>query len=140
MKLSKENAVIGIMGHSSQIAIGDEVVFEADNLLCEVGPALVGRVISPSGAVRDGGGPIGPGTSPALLFSKPPSMQDREHALHQSKRIFTGIASLDFFYPMAVGQRTALVGPKFVVFPSSFTKIYGIFTVFYYLLFLLLFI
>ena len=79
---------------------------------------LSGRVISPLGGSRDGGPPIHSDASlhpMPILSAAPPAMRDWDHTVTGQKRIFSGLAAIDFFYPLARGHRMALAGPACVI-------------------------
>jgi F0F1-type ATP synthase alpha subunit len=79
---------------------------------------LSGRVISPLGGSRDGGPPIHSDASlhpMPILSAALPAMRDWDHTVTGQKRIFSGLAAIDFFYPLARGHRMALAGPACVI-------------------------
>ena len=91
---------------SSNLKTGMLAVVQSDKLQTKVGKDFVGRVVSVAGEPLDGKGPIAAdGEWP--IFSGAPPIHARE-LLNQ--QLETGVTLIDALFPIARGQRLALVG------------------------------
>ena len=86
--------------------VGMVAVKYSDQLVTNVGEALVGRVISPSGAPLDGKGPIASDTT-WPIFNVAPGIHERE-ALDDL--LESGVSLIDSLFPIVKGQRLAVIG------------------------------
>lgn len=113
-----ENGSKGFVGHiledrvqvlhlgSTNLKTGMLAVVHSDKLLTKVGRDFIGRVISVSGQPLDGKGPIAAdGEWP--IFNSAPPIYERELL---DKQLETGVIIIDALFPIARGQRLALVG------------------------------
>lgn len=91
---------------SEKIALGTLAVVEKDLLSIPVGEELVGRVVSPMGQPLDGGGSIRT-TATSGIFNNAPGIMARSMITDQ---LASGVTSVDSFFPLALGQRIAILG------------------------------
>jgi F-type H+-transporting ATPase subunit alpha len=91
---------------SESIDLGTLAVVQAEELQVPVGEGMVGRVVNPLGVPLDEKGPINfSGTS--SLFNAAPGIMDREPL---KDYLPTGVAFVDMFFPVVLGQRIAVLG------------------------------
>ena len=91
---------------SSNLKTGLLAVVQSDKLQTKVGKDFIGRVVSVAGDPLDGKGPIAAdGEWP--IFNNAPPIHARE-LLNQ--QLETGVTLIDALFPIARGQRLALVG------------------------------
>lgn len=86
--------------------IGDLVIIKEEQFEMPVGEDVIGRIISPLGAPLDGKGPIHY-TAKRDVFSPAPSITQRDNITDQLE---TGVSVIDTIFPLARGQREAIVG------------------------------
>jgi len=91
---------------SEKMEPGTLAVVEADLLGVPVGRELVGRVVSPMGQPLDGKGPIVT-KQKSSIFNPAPGIMART-ILNQ--QLATGVAAVDMFFPVVLGQRIAILG------------------------------
>lgn len=91
---------------SEAIDLGTLAVVQSDELQIPVGEGMIGRVVSPLGLPLDEKGPVSfSGTS--SLFNPAPGIMDREPL---KDYLPTGVAFVDMFFPVVLGQRIAILG------------------------------
>jgi len=91
---------------SSNLKTGMLAVVQSDKLHTRVGKDFIGRVVSVAGEPLDGKGPIAAdGEWP--IFSGAPPIYARELL---DKQLETGVSIIDALFPIARGQRLAMVG------------------------------
>lgn len=91
---------------SERVEPGTLCVVQADLLGVPVGQELVGRVVSPMGEPLDGKGPIV--TKQRLpIFNPAPGIMARSIL---NEQLVTGVAAVDMFFPVVLGQRIAILG------------------------------
>jgi F-type H+-transporting ATPase subunit alpha len=91
---------------SEKMEPGTLAVVEADLLGVPVGPELVGRVVSPMGEPLDGKGPIVT-KQKSSIFNAAPGIMARTML---NEQLPTGVAAVDMFFPVVLGQRIAILG------------------------------
>lgn len=91
---------------SEHIPLGTLAVVRDEQLQTVVGPELVGRVVNVLGEPVDGKGAI---TAKARgnVFAVAPGIMERETL---DQRLETGVAIVDTLFPIALGQRMAILG------------------------------
>ncbi|CAN5383062.1 F0F1 ATP synthase subunit alpha [soil metagenome] len=101
-----EEQVIILLLSATQITVGMVVVLQHPELVAKVGKDFVGRVISVTGEPLDGKGPI---AADAVwpVFHKAPTMYQRELL---NEQLTTGVTLVDALFPLAMGQRIAILG------------------------------
>ena len=91
---------------SERVEPGTLCAVQAELLGVPVGPELVGRVVSPMGEPLDGKGPIV--TKQRLpIFNPAPGIMARSIL---NEQLVTGVAAVDMFFPVVLGQRIAILG------------------------------
>jgi F-type H+-transporting ATPase subunit alpha len=105
-----DEAEIGVilLGEDSLLQVGDAVERTGRVMDIPVGDALIGRVISPLGAPRDGKGLIA--TTQRLPIERPaPAIMDRQAVTVPMQ---TGIKVIDALIPIGRGQRELILGDR----------------------------
>ncbi len=97
-----------LLGSGEQIGAGTKVRGTGDVIRVPVGPALLGRVVDPTGAPLDGGPPIAaerrdPIERPA------PAIVDRDLV---TEPLMTGLTVVDSMIPLGRGQRELIIGDR----------------------------
>ena len=108
--LNLEDGQVGaiIIGETSKIKEGDQVLATGKILSVPVGEAMIGRVINPLGEPVDGKGPIK--TEKFYPVEKiAPGVITRQ-GVHQPLR--TGIKAIDAMIPIGRGQRELIIGDR----------------------------
>ncbi len=91
---------------SASLKTGMLAVVQSHQLMTKVGKDYIGRVVSVNGQPLDGKGPVAAdGEWP--IFNGAPPIYSRELL---SKQLETGVTLIDALFPIARGQRLALVG------------------------------
>jgi len=91
---------------SANLKTGMLAVVQAPQLMAKVGKDYIGRVVSVNGQPLDGKGPVAAdGEWP--IFNGAPPIYARELL---NKQLETGVTLIDALFPIARGQRLALVG------------------------------
>lgn len=102
----KDDYVLVLHLGSDPLEIGSVAVIQHQELVCKVGKSFVGRVVSVTGDPLDGKGPIAADAVWPVFNAAP--------ALHERKLLDTivesGIMTVDSLFPLARGQRMALLG------------------------------
>jgi F-type H+-transporting ATPase subunit alpha len=97
-----------LLGEDSLLHVGDEVERTGRVMDVPVGEALIGRVISPLGAPRDGKGAIT--TTERLPVERPaPAIMDRKAV---TVPLQTGLKAVDALIPIGRGQRELILGDR----------------------------
>jgi F-type H+-transporting ATPase subunit alpha len=91
---------------SERIPMGTLAVVESDKMVTRVGQGLIGRVINVLGEPLDGQGPV-PTADTRPVFAEAPGITDR---VLLDQRLDTGVAIVDSLFPIALGQRMAILG------------------------------
>lgn len=97
-----------LLGDGRAISAGDEVRRTGRVTDVPVGPGLLGRVIDPTGAPRDGAGPIY-SSHRFLLERDAPRIMDRAPV---EVPLQTGIKVVDALVPIGRGQRELILGDR----------------------------
>lgn len=92
--------------HSEDMPLGTLVVMESPTLTTLVGDKLLGRVVSPLMQPLDGKGPVNL-IKRAEVFAKAPGIVQR---VGLDDQLVTGVAMVDSLFPIAYGQRMAILG------------------------------
>jgi F-type H+-transporting ATPase subunit alpha len=102
----KDDYVLVLYLGSEPLDIGTVAVIQHQELVCKVGKSFVGRVVSVTGDPLDGKGPI---AADAIwpVFKPAPSLHERKLL---DTIVESGILSVDSLFPLARGQRMALLG------------------------------
>jgi F-type H+-transporting ATPase subunit alpha len=89
-----------------EVTVGMTVVEQHDQLVAKVGKGFIGRVVSVTGEPLDAKGPIAAdGVWP--VFAPAPMLYKRELL---DTQLETGVTSIDSLFPIARGQRLAILG------------------------------
>ncbi|MBS0196845.1 MAG: FliI/YscN family ATPase [Planctomycetes bacterium] len=105
---TREHAAVMVLGQTSGIRPGDEVVGEETAQTAAVGPALLGRVVDGLGSPIDGLGPV-PEMVRRPISPEPLQALKRRRITDQ---LVTGIRALDLMTPVGLGQRLGVfAGP-----------------------------
>ncbi len=91
---------------SEHMEPGTLAVVANDLLQVPVGRELVGRVVSPMGEPLDGKGPIIT-KQRSGIFNAAPGIMARTML---NEQLVTGVAAVDMFFPVVLGQRIAILG------------------------------
>ncbi len=91
---------------TQRLAIGTTAVLQHNELVTKVGQAYIGRVVSVTGEPLDGKGPIA-ADEVWPVFSPAPPLIEREMLQDQLE---TGVTLIDALFPIALGQRMAILG------------------------------
>ena len=108
--LNLEDELVGavIFGEFSSLKEGDTVKAMGKVLSVPVGDELIGRVVSPLGVAKDGGGPISmKHTYPIEKIA--PGVIERKSV---SVPMQTGITAIDSMIPIGRGQRELIIGDR----------------------------
>jgi F-type H+/Na+-transporting ATPase subunit alpha len=91
---------------SETMQLGTLAVVENDLLQVPVGEELIGRVVSPVGVPLDGKGAI-TAKERSGIFNEAPGIMARSML---NEQLTTGVAAVDMFFPVVLGQRIAILG------------------------------
>ncbi|CUH59497.1 F0F1 ATP synthase subunit alpha [Thalassobacter stenotrophicus] len=97
-----------VLGPSDQIMIGEAVKRTRKVVSTRVGPGLLGRVVDPLGAARDGLGAVKHATLHPVE-AEAPAIRDRQAITHP---LATGIKAIDAAVPVGLGQRQLVIGDR----------------------------
>ena len=106
--LDADEVGVILLGDGRFLAAGDEVRRTGRVTDVPVGPALLGRVIDPTGAPRDGGGPIR-SSQRFLIEREAAPVMDRAPV---EVPLRTGIKVVDALVPIGRGQRQLILGDR----------------------------
>lgn len=102
----KDDHVLVLHLGKGGLEIGMVAVIQHQELVCKVGKGFIGRVVTVTGDPLDGKGPIAVDAVWPVFQAAPP--------LHERKLLDTqvesGILAIDSLFPLARGQRMALLG------------------------------
>lgn len=108
LNLEEDNVGAVILGDYLKLREGDEVRRTGRVLEVPVGPALIGRVVSPLGEPLDGLGPIR--TQKTRKVESPaPGIVKRQPV---KEPLQTGIKAIDAMIPIGRGQRELIIGDR----------------------------
>ncbi|RMH48595.1 MAG: F0F1 ATP synthase subunit alpha [Alphaproteobacteria bacterium] len=99
---------VALLGPDSHIRAGSPVRATGDIIRVPVGPALLGRVVDPTGRPLDGRGPIRAERHDPIERPSP-AIVDRELV---TTPLQTGITVVDAMIPIGRGQRELLIGDR----------------------------
>jgi F-type H+/Na+-transporting ATPase subunit alpha len=88
------------------LTIGMVAVVQNQELVCKVGKAFIGRVVSVTGEPLDGKGPIA-AEDIWPVFNTAPALHERKLL---SDQLESGVTTIDALFPVVRGQRMALLG------------------------------
>jgi F-type H+-transporting ATPase subunit alpha len=108
LNLEEDNVGVVLLGEASAIKEGDEVKRTGKIMSVPVGPALVGRVVSPLGVPIDGKGPINT-TEFYPIERLAPGVIDRKPV---KEPLQTGLKAIDAMIPIGRGQRELIIGDR----------------------------
>jgi F-type H+-transporting ATPase subunit alpha len=108
LNLEEDNIGAVILGDYLALSEGDEVRRTKRVLEVPVGPALVGRVVTPLGEPLDGLGPIA-ATATRKVESQAPGIVARQPV---KEPLQTGIKPIDAMIPIGRGQRELIIGDR----------------------------
>ena len=89
-----------------ELSTGIGVVEQNKDLITKVGNEFIGRVVNVLGAPLDGKGPIAAETT-GIVFNEAPPLYIRKQLSYQLE---TGVTVIDTLFPIAQGQRMAILG------------------------------
>jgi len=98
--------VLHLGSTTSHIRVGSLAVIEQSELSINVGKDFIGRVVSVLGQPLDGKGPVA-ADSRAPVFNVAPPIYKRELL---DTQLATGVTVVDALFPIARGQRMAIIG------------------------------
>ncbi|MGZ8866969.1 MAG: F0F1 ATP synthase subunit alpha [Thermoanaerobaculia bacterium] len=108
LNLEEDNVGCVLLGEASQVKEGDQVKRTGRIMSVPVGPALVGRVVSPLGVPLDGKGPIA-STEFYPIERLAPGVIDRKPV---KEPLQTGLKAIDAMIPIGRGQRELIIGDR----------------------------
>lgn len=88
------------------LAVGLVAVVQHQELVCKVGKDYIGRVVSVTGDPLDGKGPIAADAA-WPVFKPAPALHERQLL---DTQVESGIVAIDSLFPLARGQRMAVLG------------------------------
>ena len=106
--LEEDNVGCILMGSSDHVSEGDEVRTTGRIANTKVGPALLGRVVTPLAEPLDGKGPI-EASELMPLEGRAPGVLERQRV---SQPLQTGIKAIDAIIPIGRGQRELIIGDR----------------------------
>ncbi len=104
-EISHDHVVILYLG-SSPVNIGTSVVLSRNELTTNVGEGFLGRVVGVTGEPLDGQGPIASDMSWPVFTTAPPIIIRKT----LDQQVITGVIVTDTLFPLARGQRMAVLG------------------------------
>jgi F-type H+-transporting ATPase subunit alpha len=108
LNLEEDNVGVIIMGDDTDIKEGQQVRRTGRIVSVPVGPALLGRVVSPLGAPIDGKGPIET-KKYRTIENTAPGVVARQGV---KQPLQTGIRAIDALIPIGKGQRELIIGDR----------------------------
>jgi F-type H+-transporting ATPase subunit alpha len=100
----EEATILNLSGEA--MTVGNVVVLEKDELTVNVGPQMVGRVISVDGQPLDGKGAL-PLRASEKVFKTAAPIIERSAS---DEQLVTGVTVVDTIFPVVLGQRVAVIG------------------------------
>lgn len=91
---------------ASGLQVGMVAVIQYPELVCKVGKDFIGRVVSVNGDPLDGKGPIAADAA-WPVFNQAPALYERQLL---DTQVESGVVAIDSLFPLARGQRMALLG------------------------------
>jgi F-type H+-transporting ATPase subunit alpha len=108
LNLEEDNVGAVLMGETDEVKEGDTVKRTGRIISVPVGPALVGRVVSPLGQPLDGKGPIA-AAEMYPIERIAPGVIDRKPV---KEPLQTGLKAIDAMIPIGRGQRELIIGDR----------------------------
>ncbi|HUP45490.1 MAG TPA: F0F1 ATP synthase subunit alpha [Thermoanaerobaculia bacterium] len=108
LNLEEDNVGCVLLGETSLVKEGDQVKRTGKIMSVPVGPALVGRVVSPLGEPIDGKGPIQSAEN-YPIERLAPGVIDRKPV---KEPLQTGLKAIDSMIPIGRGQRELIIGDR----------------------------
>ncbi|HYM59815.1 MAG TPA: F0F1 ATP synthase subunit alpha [Thermoanaerobaculia bacterium] len=108
LNLEEDNVGCVLLGEFQEIQEGDQVRRTGKIMSVPVGPAMIGRVVSPLGAPIDGKGPIQT-TEHYPIERLAPGVVDRKPV---KEPLQTGLKAIDSMIPIGRGQRELIIGDR----------------------------
>jgi F-type H+-transporting ATPase subunit alpha len=108
LNLEEDNVGVVILGEGRKIKEGMTCKTTGRIASLPVGPALLGRVVSPIGQPLDGKGPINSDEYSAIEV-KAPGIVSRKSI---NEPLMTGISAIDGMIPIGRGQRELIIGDR----------------------------
>jgi F-type H+/Na+-transporting ATPase subunit alpha len=108
LNLEEDNVGCVLLGEAAAIKEGDQVRRTGKIMSVPVGPALVGRVVSPLGVPLDGKGPVA-STEFYPIERLAPGVIDR---MPVKMPLQTGLKAIDAMIPIGRGQRELIIGDR----------------------------
>jgi F-type H+/Na+-transporting ATPase subunit alpha len=108
LNLEEDNVGCVLLGEASAVKEGDQVKRTGRIMSVPVGPALIGRVVSPLGIPLDGKGPIA-ATEFYPIERLAPGVIDRKPV---KEPLQTGLKAIDAMIPIGRGQRELIIGDR----------------------------
>ncbi|HEX9983472.1 MAG TPA: F0F1 ATP synthase subunit alpha [Thermoanaerobaculia bacterium] len=108
LNLEEDNVGVVLLGEAQLIKEGDQVRRSGRIMSVPVGPAMVGRVVSPLGTPLDGKGPIN-ATEMYPIERLAPGVIDRSPV---KQPLQTGLKAIDAMIPIGRGQRELIIGDR----------------------------
>src|SRR5256885_1164140 len=108
LNLEEDNVGVVMLGEYQSIKEGDEVRRTGRIMSVPVGPAMVGRVVSPLGEPIDGKGPI-EAAEYYPIERIAPGVVDRKPV---KEPLQTGLKAIDSMIPIGRGQRELIIGDR----------------------------
>lgn len=102
----KDDHVLVLHLGNDGLEIGTVAVVQHQELVCKVGKDFIGRVVTVTGEPLDGKGPIAADAA-WPVFHAAPSLHERKLL---DTQVESGILAIDSLFPLARGQRMALLG------------------------------
>ncbi|HEX7150468.1 MAG TPA: F0F1 ATP synthase subunit alpha [Thermoanaerobaculia bacterium] len=108
LNLEEDNVGCVLLGDYQVVKEGDQVRRSGRIMSVPVGPALIGRVVSPLGTPLDGKGPIN-ATEMYPIERLAPGVIDRSPV---KQPLQTGLKAIDAMIPIGRGQRELIIGDR----------------------------
>jgi F-type H+-transporting ATPase subunit alpha len=102
----KDDHVLVLHLGTEGLQIGMVAVIQHQELVCKVGKDFIGRVVTVTGEPLDGKGPIAADAA-WPVFHEAPGLHERKLL---DTQVESGILAIDSLFPLARGQRMALLG------------------------------
>ncbi len=105
---TEAEALALLLGAEASLTVGQRVEVSHQPLRVSVGPALLGRMVSPLGKALDGeSDPTAEARQP--MFQQAPGVMERAPV---ERALVTGIRALDAMIPIGRGQRELIIGDR----------------------------
>lgn len=106
VKEIRDNHVLVLSLNPEPLSVGTLVVAQHPELVTRVGDGFLGRVVDVTGKPLDGKGAIAANTVKAVFSDAPPLMKRKQ----LETQLPTGVVVVDTLFPIALGQRIAVLG------------------------------